>query len=110
MMRLMKAPFIEFDCRNGELTGGVKPVLKNLEIRPDDKNLQSLLKSWAADLAIKIFSDRVPDRNAVTTVIPIKGTLTGPDIQLWPAIFGDVQFWVPFAVLLLGLSLLRFVQ
>lgn len=26
--------FVEFDCRNGELTGGVKPVLKNVEIRP----------------------------------------------------------------------------
>jgi hypothetical protein len=28
--------FVEFDCRNGELTGGIKPVLKNLQIRPDD--------------------------------------------------------------------------
>jgi hypothetical protein len=33
----------------------------------------------------------VRDRNAVATVIPIKGTLTGPDIQLWPAIFGVMR-------------------
>ncbi len=28
----------------------------------------------------------------------------------WQAILKDVQFWVPFAVLLLGLALLRLVQ
>ena len=83
--------FVEFDCRNGQLTGGVKPVLKNVKIRPDDKGFFSALKAWVADLAVKLFSDRVRDRNAVATVIPIKGTLTGPDVELWPAIFGVLR-------------------
>ena len=83
--------FVEFDCRNGQLTGGVKPVLKNVKIRPDDKGFFTTLKAWATDLAIKLFSDRVQDRNAVATVIPIKGTLTGPDVDLWPAIFGVMR-------------------
>lgn len=83
--------FVEFDCRNGQLTGGVKPVLKNVKIRPDDKGVLSVLKAWATDVAIKVFSDRVPDRNAVTTVIPIKGSLTGPGVDLWPAIFGVMR-------------------
>jgi hypothetical protein len=83
--------FVEFDCRNGELTGGVKPVLKNVEIRPGDKNLWTTLKAWASDLAVKIFSDRVDPRNAVATVVPIKGTLNGPDVQLWPTIFGVMR-------------------
>ena len=83
--------FVEFDCRNGQLTGGVKPVLKNVKIRPDDKGFFTSLKAWVTDLAIKLFSDRVQDRNAVATVIPIKGTLTGPDLQLWPAIFGVMR-------------------
>jgi hypothetical protein len=83
--------FVEFDCRNGELTGGVKPVLKKVEIRPAEKNPFTVLKAWAADLAIKIFSDRVESRDAVAAVIPIKGTLTGPDVQLWPAIFGVMR-------------------
>ncbi len=83
--------FVEFDCRNGELTGGVKPVLKNVRIRPDDKKLFTVLKAWATDLAIKLFSDRVRDRNAVATVIPIKGTLTGPKAELWPSIFGVLR-------------------
>ncbi len=83
--------FVEFDCRNGQLTGGVKPVLKNVKIRPDDKGFFTAIKAWATDVAIKLFSDRVKDRNAVATVIPIKGTLTGPDVDLWPAIFGVLR-------------------
>jgi hypothetical protein len=83
--------FVEFDCRNGELTGGVKPVLKNVKVRPDDKGLFTAIKAWATDVAIKLFSDRVKNRNAVATVIPIKGTLTGPGVELWPAIFGVMR-------------------
>jgi len=83
--------FVEFDCRNGELNGGVKPVLKNVKVRPAKKNPFAVLEAWAADLAVKIFSDRVAQRNAVATVIPIKGKLTGADIQLWPAIFGVMR-------------------
>jgi hypothetical protein len=83
--------FVEFDCRNGELTGGVKPVLKNVKIRPGSKNFFTVLEAWATDLAIKLFSDRVRDRNAVATVIPIKGTLTGPNVELWPSIFGVLR-------------------
>jgi hypothetical protein len=83
--------FVEFDCRNGQLTGGVKPVLKNVKVRPDDKGFFTALKAWVTDLAIKLFSDRVANRNAVVTVIPIKGTLTGPGVELWPAIFGVMR-------------------
>ena len=83
--------FVEFDCRNGALTGGVKPVLKNVEVRPGSKNPWTVLKAWASDLALRIFSDRVQDRNAVVTVLPIKGSLTDPDLQLWPAIFGVMR-------------------
>ena len=83
--------FVEFDCRNGALTGGVKPVLKNVEIRPDGHGPWTALKAWASDLALRIFSDRVQERNAVVTVLPIKGSLTAPDLQLWPAIFGVMR-------------------
>ena len=83
--------FVEFDCRNGQLTGGVKPVLKNVKVRPADKGFFSTLKAWVTDVAVKLFSDRVQSRNAVATVIPIKGTLTGPNVDLWPAIFGVMR-------------------
>ena len=45
----------------------------------------------SAFVAVKIFSDRVPARNAVATVIPIKGDLTDSNVQLWPTIFGVVR-------------------
>jgi hypothetical protein len=83
--------FVEFDCRNGELTGGVKPILKNVVIRPTGKNPFNALKAWVTDLAVKIFRDDDPRRKAVATVVPIKGTITGPDVQLWPAIFGVMR-------------------
>jgi len=83
--------FIDFDCRNGALTGGIKPVLKNVKIRPTGGSPFAAIKAWAADLTVKIFSDRVPNRNAVATVIPIKGDLTGPNVQLWPTISGVLR-------------------
>lgn len=83
--------FVEFDCRNGELNGGVKPLFKNVKVRPTKKNPFNVLKAWAADLAVKVFSDRAEQRNAVATVIPIKGTLTGANVELWPAIFGVLR-------------------
>jgi Domain of Unknown Function (DUF748) len=83
--------FVEFDCRNGALNGGVKPVLKNVKVRPTKKNPFAVIEAWAVDLAVRIFSDRVQQRNAVATVIPIKGTLTGVNVELWPAIFGVLR-------------------
>jgi hypothetical protein len=83
--------FVEFEARDGEITGGVKPVLKNVKVRPADDDLGDRLKAWAADKTLKIFSDRVPDRNAVATVVPIKGRITDPDIQIMPAVLGIVR-------------------
>jgi hypothetical protein len=83
--------FAEFTSRNGMLTGGVKPVLKNVEIRPAEAGVWDRMKAWLADKTVKIASDRVPDRNAVATTIPLKGKLTDPDVQLWPTVLGVVR-------------------
>jgi hypothetical protein len=83
--------FAEFVSQEGMLTGGVKPVLKNIEIRPTDAGVWDRMKAWLADKAVRTASDRVPDRNAVATTVPIKGKLTDPDIQLWPTILGVVR-------------------
>src|SRR4029077_1959403 len=71
--------------------GGVKPVMKNVSVRPTEKNPFTVLKAWAADLALKIFSNGAGKREAVATVIPIKGSVIGPDVQLWPTIFGVMR-------------------
>jgi hypothetical protein len=83
--------FAEFVSRKGAITGGVKPVLKNVKVRPTDSGIWDRLKAWLADKSLDLFSDRVPGRNAVATVVPIKGTLTNPDVQLWPAVLGVVR-------------------
>jgi hypothetical protein len=83
--------FTEFKAAGGMITGGVKPVLKNVKIRPTEDDFGNKLKAWVADKGLRLFSDRVPDRNAVATVVPIKGRLDDPDIQLWPAVIGVIR-------------------
>jgi hypothetical protein len=83
--------FAEFTVKNGRLDGGVKPVLKNVDVRPAESGAWDRFKGWLADKAVKIASDRVPGRNAVATVVPLEGPIADPDIQLWPAIFGVLR-------------------
>jgi hypothetical protein len=83
--------FAEFRAKGAAITGGVKPVLKNVKVRPTEDNIGNRLKAWVADKGLRLFSDRVPDRNAVATVVPIKGRLDDPDIQLWPTILGVIR-------------------
>jgi hypothetical protein len=83
--------FVEFKSRDGRISGGVKPVLKNVEVKPTEGDLGNRLKAWLADKTLNLFSDRVPGRNAVATVIPIEGKLDAPDVQLWPTILGVIR-------------------
>lgn len=83
--------FAEFDCRAGKLSGGIKPVLKNVKVVQGKPGLRNLIKAVLADTAVNIFSDRVGDRDAVATVIPISGDINKPDIQLWPAVAGVIR-------------------
>jgi hypothetical protein len=80
-----------FGCDKGQLRGAIQPVLKNAEVKSTGDDLIKKVEAWAANLGIKLLSDRVPGRNAVSTVIPIEGTLTHPGIQVWPTIFGIIR-------------------
>jgi hypothetical protein len=83
--------FAEFRAKGGAINGGVKPVLKNVRVSSTEDNIGNKLKGWLADTGLRLFSDRVPDRNAVATVVPIKGKLTDPQIQLWPTVLGVIR-------------------
>lgn len=80
--------FAEFTVKEGRLHGGLKPLLKNVDVEPAAPGAWDSVKAWLADRAFSLASDRVPERNAVATVIPLEGRLTGPDVQLWPAVLG----------------------
>ena len=83
--------FAEFKVRNGDISGGVKPVLKNVEVKPADENLFTKIKAWFADEALDLFSDRVPGRDAVATVVPIQGHLDSPDVQIVPTVLSILR-------------------
>ncbi len=83
--------FAKFIVKGGRLSGGVKPVLKNVDVRPAEAGAWDRVKAWLADKVVKLSSDRVPGREAVATVVPLEGRLTDPDVQLWPAVFGVVR-------------------
>ena len=83
--------FAEFDCRAGQLEGGVKPVLKNVKVVQGKKGLGNAVKAVLADAAVKVLSDRVEQRDAVATVIPLRGDINNPEIQLWPAVIGVLR-------------------
>lgn len=84
--------FAEFKARNGMISGGVKPVLKDVTVRPADEGFGTKLKAWVADKGLDLFSHKTADQTQkVATTVPIEGRLDNPDIQIWPAILGVIR-------------------
>lgn len=83
--------YTEFKAKNGAITGGVKPVLENIEIASVDRGLWDRFKAWFVDTALDVLSDDVPGRDAVATIIPIKGTVDDPKAQILPTALGIVR-------------------
>jgi hypothetical protein len=83
--------FAEFKVKNGTISGGVKPVLKNVEVRPTEDSIGNKIKAWAADTALDLFSDDVPGRDAVATVVPIQGKIDDPQAQVLPTVLSIVR-------------------
>lgn len=83
--------FTNFNSAKGKLSGDVKIFVRNPEVVSADENVGNMLKAKAADAVIKVMSDRVEGREALATTLPIKGSLTKPDPQVWPTILGVVR-------------------
>lgn len=83
--------FVQVKAADGRIEGGVKPVLKNVEVEQAKEGWTNALKAWLVDQGLDLASDRVPGRNAVATTIPIRGSLDRPDLQVWPAVLGVVR-------------------
>lgn len=83
--------FAEFDAHDGRISGGVKPVLKDVHVKPAKGGIGPSIKAWIGDAALRIFSDRVPGRDAVTAVVPMQGTIGGPKAELWPTVWGVLR-------------------
>jgi hypothetical protein len=82
---------VRFQAKDGALSGGVRPILKDPEVDSAEEGIGAKLKAWLVDTALDIFSDDVPGRDAVATTIPIQGTVDAPKIQTIPTILGIVR-------------------
>jgi len=83
--------FAKFKGRQGAISGGVKPILKNVKVRPVGDDFGDKVKAWVADKGLRLFSHEDARGREAGTVIPIQGRLDDPDIQLWPTILGVVR-------------------
>jgi hypothetical protein len=83
--------YVEFQIRNNQILGGVKPILRNVDLLPVHSNLLDRLKATVADVGVTLLSDDVPGRNGVASIIPIHGTLTDPQAEVWPAVVAVIR-------------------
>jgi hypothetical protein len=83
--------FLDVKAKSGELDGGVKPILKDIEIKSEGKGLGDRIKAALADASIDVLSDDIPGRDAVATTIPIKGKVDDPSAQLLPTVLGVIR-------------------
>ena len=77
-----------FGCDHGRLIGALQPVLKNGEVQAIGPDLGKKLEATLADTGVDLLSDRVPGRNALSTIIPIHGNLNKPKLDVWTAVAG----------------------
>jgi hypothetical protein len=80
-----------FGCDHGALVGALQPVLKNGAVQSLAPDLGKKLEATLADTGIELLSDRVPGRNALTTIIPIHGNLNKPKLDVWTAVAGVLR-------------------
>lgn len=83
--------FVEFVVKDGKITGSVKPVLDNVEVRSDTSGLLKTLEARALDTAVDLLSDQGPGEGAVATVVPIHGRIRSPGIGIFRSILGVLR-------------------
>ena len=80
--------FAEVKAKNGDFTGYIKPVINDLKILDigNENNKNFFVGVWEGivGLTVRIFENNKKDQ--VATDIPIEGSLSNPDFQLWPSI------------------------
>ena len=77
--------YIAFEAARGKVRGGVKPVVRNLELRSTG-GAWSCFKAKVGDFFLSLVGRGPADR--VATVVPIEGQLEGPAVEVWPTVLG----------------------
>ncbi|MBL9038854.1 MAG: hypothetical protein JNG84_10090 [Archangium sp.] len=77
---------VRVGVKENVITGAVQPMIKNANFEAATPQALDALKAVLLDGAVGLTSDRVPERNAVATVVPFSGKLTEPSVNVWEAI------------------------
>jgi hypothetical protein len=83
--------FANFSSADGKVSGAVKVMVKEPDLKPATEKAGDAVKAAIGRMALKVLSDRVEGREAVATTLPIKGSLTEPGPQVWPAVLNLVR-------------------
>jgi hypothetical protein len=83
--------FVDVRARGGELTGGVKPILRDVEVASAKRDLGDKIKAALADAAIQLVSNEEGGERKVATVIPLRGKVSDLHAQLVPTILGVIR-------------------
>ncbi len=81
--------FARFQARDGNLHGGIRPLLHGADLKAHKEGIGPKIKEWLGDLALGIFRNKKTDRVAAT--IPIEGTVNGPQTQAVPTIMAVLR-------------------
>ncbi len=86
--------FTSFNAKGNEITGGIKPVLHNVDVAPEDSTFLNQLKSTVVNVTVSVLSgspDQPEEGEKLATIIPIKGTVTDPNPQIVPTVLGIIR-------------------
>lgn len=83
--------FVNFSSAEGRVSGAVKVMVKNPTLEPAREGAGPEVTAAIGRMALKVLSDRVEGREAVAVTLPVKGTLKGPNAQIWPAVLSVVR-------------------
>lgn len=87
--------YARFESRDGKVYGGLRPVLHDVSVSSVGEGFFDALRASVADIGIGFVSrdesESEDGRGTVATLVPFRGELDSPDIQLWPAVLGVVR-------------------
>jgi hypothetical protein len=76
--------FAEIHVLDGRISGGVKPVLKDVDVAPSRPGLAPKLKAWLVDTGQRP-AGRAGGHRAAAGVVPLRGDIGDPRADTWPA-------------------------
>lgn len=83
--------FVNFNSAEGKVSGDAKVIIRDPQVGPATDKMGDSMKAKLANMAISVLANKEDGRKTIGTTLPVKGTLTEPSPQLWPAILGVVR-------------------